>query len=105
VAAGRWTGGFFQRLIGLVKTQSKARDVLARLRVQGLREGLSPDQLENLQCLARQAYRTALLSAHYEDLRGLLASWRYFHRWVALLMVLLAAVHVAVALRYGRVVP
>jgi cytochrome b561 len=51
--------------------------------------------------LARQAHRTALAAAHYEDLRALLATWRYVHRWVALLMVLLVALHVVVALRFA----
>jgi len=53
--------------------------------------------------LARRAHREALAAAHYEDLRGLIASWRYFHRWVALLMVALVAVHVVTAIQYGDI--
>ncbi len=51
--------------------------------------------------LARRAYRTALTAAHYEDLRAILATWRFVHRWFAILMVLLLAVHIAHALFYG----
>jgi len=51
----------------------------------------------------RTAQRTALAAAHFEDLRGLLASWRYLHRWVALLMVLLVVAHVFTALRYASI--
>ena len=40
------------------------------------------------------------MAAHYEDVRGVLNSWRYFHRWVAVLMVLLALVHIGYALMY-----
>ena len=32
---------------------------------------------------------------------GLIASWRYFHRWVALLMVALVVIHIVTALQYG----
>ena len=39
--------------------------------------------------------------AHFEDLRAVLNTWRYLHRWVAALMVLLVVVHVVYALSYG----
>ena len=51
--------------------------------------------------IARRAYRLSLMVTHYEELRALLSSWRYFHRWLALLMVLLTVAHVATALRYA----
>lgn len=105
VAAGKWKHGFFERLAAILRTQSAIRETCHRLRRQGHERGLSGDQIERLLTLAKNAYRTALVSGHYEDLRGLLTSWRYLHRWVALLMVLLAAAHVAVAMRYGRVWP
>jgi thioredoxin reductase len=101
VDVGKWRGNFLTRLVALLRTQSRARETMRELQVEGRREGLSDDQLDNLQALARRAYRTALVSAHYEDLRSLLESWRYFHRWVALLMVLLSAVHIGTAVRYG----
>ena len=50
-----------------------------------------------------QAHRSALMAAHYEDLRALLNSWRFVHRWAALLMVLLVVIHVVIALLYGAV--
>ncbi len=105
VAAVKWESNFFQRLSALFTTQRQQREALRRLRGQGCRQGLSAGQIDRLLALARRAYRTALWSAHYEDLRALLASWRFLHRWVALLMVLLAAAHIIAALRYGRVIP
>jgi hypothetical protein len=42
------------------------------------------------------------MASHYEDLRAILSSWRYFHRWVALFMVLIATWHVVLALRYAE---
>ncbi len=105
VSAGRWNGGFIERLVTLLSTQSSVKASYRRLRDQGQARGLSDDQIDRLLALAQRAYRTALVSAHYEDLRALLNSWRFFHRWVALSMVLLAAVHIWVALRYGRFIP
>ena len=45
------------------------------------------------------------MTSHYEDLRALLGAWRYFHRWIALLMLILAIAHIYTALRYGGWMP
>ena len=68
-------------------------------------QGLAADQIARLSALGERAYRTSRLVAHYEDLRALLSSWRYFHRWVAWLMVLLASTHITAALRFARILP
>lgn len=101
IAEGRWKGTFLQRLVALQKSQRQLSESLARLRAEGRREGLAHEQLDALVALARRAQRTALTAAHYEDLRGLLNSWRWFHRWVALAMVLLVVLHVITAIRYA----
>jgi len=41
------------------------------------------------------------MAAHYEDLRALLNAWRYLHRWVAALMILLIVLHLVFAFSYG----
>lgn len=102
VAQGHWTGSVFTRARALLRTQSAFRRSLASLRQEAEAEGISPEEIDAVLGLARRAQRTALMAAHYEDLRALLGSWRYLHRWAALLMVLLVIVHVVVALRYGR---
>ena len=102
VESGHWKGSFVRRLVALLRSQRTVRRGLARLRDEGRREGVAPDQLAEVLGLARRAHRTALMAAHYEDLRGLLASWRYLHRWFALLMVLLVVAHVVTALRFGE---
>lgn len=102
VADGRWTGSFFGRLLALARSQRRLNASLATLRAEGEREGLAEDQLDALIDLARRAQRTALMAAHYEDLRTLIASWRWIHRWVALALVLLVALHIAASLRYAR---
>jgi len=105
VAKGKWNGSFFERLYALLHTQRAARDIYRQLQRDGREQGLSPDQIDKILTLAHRAYRTALVSSHFEDLRAILNSWRFFHRWVALLMVLLAAVHIVMALQYGRLIP
>lgn len=37
----------------------------------------------------------------YYELRNLIASWRFFHRWLAILMLFVVMGHVVVAIRFG----
>jgi thioredoxin reductase/ferredoxin len=101
--SGVWRASLRARLAGLFGSQRALRDTLACLEREGRAEGVDPERLRELLELARRAHRAALAAAHFEDLRGLLATWRWIHRWAALLMVLLVALHVIVALRYGGV--
>ncbi|HEX6882993.1 MAG TPA: NAD(P)-binding domain-containing protein [Planctomycetota bacterium] len=94
---------FLARLAALLGTSLRLRGLLRRLRAEGAAQGLPPDQLARLQALARRAHRTASMAAYLEDLRALLSSWRYLHRWVALFLVLVVALHVLVALRWGGI--
>ena len=105
VATGRWHGTFLHRLIALLVTNRSIKQMVADLKRQGREQGLSHDQLDRLESMAVKAYRTALVSAHCEDLRAILNTWRFFHRWIALLMLLLAVLHIFVALRYARIGP
>jgi thioredoxin reductase/ferredoxin len=100
-ASGRWNGTFLHRLVALITSQRGLRATIERLQREGREQGLPRDQLEELGVLARRAHRSALMAAHYEDLRALMASWRYFHRWVALFMVLILVLHIVAALRYA----
>ena len=51
--------------------------------------------------MALRGYRTAMVAANFEDVRALVAGWRWVHRWVALALVLLLVLHVVIALSYG----
>jgi hypothetical protein len=97
----QWRGSLLGRVLALLGLRLDLRRTLRRLEAAGRGADLSPDQIDATLELARKGYRTALMAAHYEDLRALLASWRYVHRWVALLLVLLMVVHVVYALTYG----
>ncbi len=101
----RWRKSFWGRLASLLTSERRWKTVLARLQEECREQGLAAEQTERLMILGKRAYRTSLSAAHYEDLRALLASWRYFHRWVALLMVLLAATHIVAAVRYSSLIP
>ncbi len=51
--------------------------------------------------LARAFCRHQHWLARYQELRNLLASWRFFHRWLAIVMLAVVAFHIGVALRFG----
>ena len=97
----QWSGSFFTRVFALLGVQRSLKRTLATLEEEGRAQGVHEAQIQESLALARRAHHTALMAAHYEDLRGILNSWRYFHRWVSLLMVLLVIVHVWYALAYG----
>jgi len=103
VAPGRWNAGFAARLLALLSSQRRVRIALKRIRQSAKAEDIPLDEVRELSKLATRSYRLAIQIAHYEDLRALLSSWRYFHRWIALLMILFAVLHVRVALRYGQI--
>jgi quinol-cytochrome oxidoreductase complex cytochrome b subunit len=79
------------------------RRELRAIAADGERGGVAAAEIVATQELARQAWHVALAAAHLEDLRAILGTWRYLHRWVAALMVLLVLVHVVHALAYGSV--
>jgi hypothetical protein len=98
----RWRTGFLGRVAGMVTGRRKLRRLVGKLRAMGRTEGLAELQIEETVRLARRAYGAALAAAHFEDLRAVAGTWRYLHRWVAVLMVVLVVVHVAYALIYGE---
>jgi hypothetical protein len=99
----RWRGSLPRRLLQLWRHRRSSRRRMRELRAIARSEGVTKDEIERLIDLAQRAQSTALMTAHYEDLRGILASWRWFHRWVALFFVLVLAWHVVVALRFRPV--
>jgi hypothetical protein len=100
----QWRSSFLGRVLALVAGQRDLRGVLSRLEEEGLSAGVSKERVRETLALARRAHRAALTAAHYEDLRAILETWRYLHRWVAALMILLLLLHVAYAVGYGSAV-
>lgn len=101
VRTSQWSRSFLGRALSLVSGRRELVRLLRRLSDEGRAAGIDPATVRETLALARRAYDTALAAAHFEDLRAVLAAWRYAHRWVALLMVLLVAIHIGYALLYG----
>jgi len=101
VDARQWRGGFAGRLLGFLLGQRALKRVLRRIRLAGRLEQVDAQEVEETVALARRAHRAAVGAAHYEDLRALLGGWRWLHRWLALFLLLLVALHVLHAFLYG----
>jgi thioredoxin reductase/Pyruvate/2-oxoacid:ferredoxin oxidoreductase delta subunit len=101
IESRQWKSSLLGRVAGVIGARRELRRVLSGLADVGLSQGIPRERIEETLHLARRAHAHATAAAHYEDLRALLESWRYLHKWVALLMVVLVAVHVAFALAYG----
>ena len=97
----RITTSFAGRVFALLGIQLDLRRMLGRLHVRGVELGATSECIASVQALARRAYRAAISVAHYEDLRAVLSTWRWLHRWMAAVMVVLLVVHVVHALAYG----
>ncbi len=97
----RWRAGFAGRAFGLLTAQRSLRRTISGLRHEGTQHGVAPPEIARTIDLTRRAHHLAVTAAHFEDVRALLSTWRWLHRWVAVLMLLLLAVHVFYALAYG----
>jgi hypothetical protein len=103
IESKQWRGTFFGRVLALLGVQIGLRRALKRLAQGGRDEGVPEADIDETMRLARAAHHTALMVAHYEDLRAILNFWRYLHRWVALLLVILVVVHIVHAMTYGAI--
>lgn len=101
VEARQWGATFVGRVAALLTGGLRWRRLHRQLLAQGRAEGLSTERLLPMLALAARAHRVATAVAHLEDLRAVLASWRFLHRWIALLTVVLLVVHVVHALTFA----
>jgi len=99
----RWRPGFFSRIAALVVGQFRLRSGLRQLSRTAKADGIPASEVRHVMAIARRAYRLTLLVTHYEEISAVLSSWRYFHRWLGLLLILLAAIHVGMSVRYGTI--
>lgn len=101
IHAQQWKNSFFGRVAALWRGQRDLRSTLSRLSIEGANERIPEAQIEETLHLARKAHRTSMAAAHFEELRALLNTWRYVHRWVAVLMVCLLVLHILYALAFS----
>jgi hypothetical protein len=98
-----WRRNLASRLVGLLTSEWAFRRRVARWEREAVADGMTAADAARLMSLARTAHRLAVQMAHFDEIRGLLASWRWLHRWLALLMVLLTVLHVRTVLSTGAV--
>jgi cytochrome b561 len=99
----QWGGSFRARAGAIFRGQRDLTRLTKRLADDGRAEGVAQDHIQQTIELSRQVFRTAVMVRRYEDLRAVLNTWRYLHRWVAALMVLLVVLHIFQAVIYGSV--
>jgi thioredoxin reductase/NAD-dependent dihydropyrimidine dehydrogenase PreA subunit len=97
----QWRSSFVARVSALLGAQGALRRAQRRVDELGREEGVGEEELYEARALARRAFRLALAAAHHEDVRAVLSSWRWVHRWASLLLVLLILLHVLSALLFG----
>lgn len=83
---------------GLLSGDRAARENLRLLKLALKERGVGA---RRILAVARAFYRDRRRLARLGDLRGLLMTWRFFHRWLAIVMLVLAVFHIAVAFRFG----
>ena len=98
-----WRRNLASRIAGLLTSEWAFRRRLARWEREAIADGMTAVDAARLMTLARSAHRLAVQVAHFEEIRGLLAGWRWIHRWLALLMVLLTILHVRTVIATGAV--
>lgn len=97
----QWKKGFFGRVLGLLFLRRSLKRLVAKIEGEGHRDGVSEQQIQETIQLVRKAHTAAMMAAHFEDLRAVLSSWRYLHRWATVLMLFLLGLHVLYALIYS----
>jgi len=102
VTEERWRASLVARAMGLLSAHLRIRRTLRELRMDPRFAEVPEAEREELMQLAKRSLRLSLQIAHYEEIRSVLGSWRFLHRWLALLMLLLVIAHIAVSLRYAR---
>ena len=100
----QWRSSLIGRILTLGGLQWDLWRTLRALRRQGAAAGIASAPLMALLSAAREAHAATVAVAHLEDLRALLGTWRWLHRWLAVLMLLLLVVHVVIAVLHGAFV-
>jgi len=102
IAQDRWRSSLPSRIVGMVTSHLRIRRALHDLRMDPRFADVPETERAEIMELARRSMRLTLQIAHFEEIRAVVGSWRFFHRWIALLMILFALGHIGVALRYAR---
>lgn len=102
-AEALWKGGYLRKFWSLITARSRAKRALQRIESEARAADRDEEQIQEILMLVVRAQHSSQSASHFEELRGMLASWRHFHRWMALLLVLIVSAHIWDALRYGNI--
>jgi hypothetical protein len=93
--------GTFAAMKTLIRGEHEARAELQELR-RSVRasEKLAPTA-DQILPVAERYLRERRWLTRYHERRALMANWRFFHRWFAIVMLIIAAFHVLIFLRLG----
>lgn len=100
-ARRQWRSSFLARVAALLRAERERSQLERELRRVARARGLERSLVRETLALVRRAHRASTAAAHLEELRALLGTWRWLHRWMAALLVLLLLMHVANALLFG----
>jgi len=93
--------GLLRRLQGILVGDREVRADFRRLKAEVRGHRALKPLARRILPLARQFYRDRQWLARYGEVRSLMGAWRFLHRWIAILMLILVAFHVALAVRFG----
>jgi len=93
--------GFLATLAGISRGDSRRRLEYGMLRRAVLSSKSLRPRASRILPLVRRLVRERMWLHRYHELRSLMGSWRFFHRWIALLMLLVVLFHILVAIWFG----
>ncbi len=93
--------GLASALGAMIEGDRQAARDYARLRRLVLSSPELTDAAEEILPLARRYVRESRWLSYYQELRDVMAGWRFFHRWFAIVMLIFALGHVLIAMRVG----
>jgi hypothetical protein len=94
--------GALRTLITVLLGDASARREYRQLRATVLGSEALRGQARQLLPLLRGMWRERLSVLRYHELRVLMGSWRFFHLWLALLMIVVLLSHVGIGFWYGN---
>jgi len=89
------------RLVAMIRGDHQSRQEYRQLRRAILASPELRPSARRILPLAKAFCRYRHWLTRYHELRNLLASWRFLHRWLAIVMLSVVAVHIGLALRFG----
>ncbi len=87
----------------MMQAPGKLSSLLGELDQEGHEAGVPESRIGEMKTLARRSHRLTLATTWHDELRAVMASWRYLHRWVAVVLILVLVVHIVTALRYAPI--